>query len=132
MCDKHVLKIALILLVGIIAGCGESGPQVAPVSGRVTLDGQPLVNADVAFQPDGAHRASVGRTDANGRYALVYKRGEPGAIVGPHTVRISVSSEVVENPPSIPARYDTESELRREVKAGENNVFDFDLTTAPK
>jgi hypothetical protein len=78
------------------------------------------------FQPDGARRLSVGRTNADGRYELAYKRGEPGAIVGQHTVRIYVSPELVRNPPRIPARYDTQSELRAEVKP-EENVFNFDL-----
>jgi hypothetical protein len=107
-------------------GCGGGGPQVAPVTGRVTLDGRPLEHADVTFQPDGARRPSIGRTDAGGRYELAYKRGEPGAIVGEHTVRIYVSPELVANPPRIPARYDTESELRVEVQDDEN-VFNFDL-----
>jgi hypothetical protein len=62
----------------------------------------------------------------------MFKRGQPGAIVGTHTVRIFVSPEVVPNPPKIPARYDTQSELRREVKSGEDNVFDFDLQSEPK
>jgi hypothetical protein len=107
-------------------GCGGGGPQVAPVTGRVTLDGRPLEHADVTFQPDGARRPSVGRTDADGRYELAYKRGQPGAIVGEHTVRIYVSPELVANPPRIPARYDTKSELRVEVQDDEN-VFNFDL-----
>ena len=88
-------------------------------------------NADVQFQPDGSQRPSSGRTDADGRYELMYKRGQPGAMVGPHTVRIWVSPEVVRNPPIIAARFDTKSELHREVKA-EDNVFDFDVTTEGK
>jgi hypothetical protein len=118
---------ARLLLVVLFSGCGVGGPAVAPVSGRVTLDGRPLVNADVTFQPDGELRASGGRTDADGRYRLMFKRGQEGALAGEHTVRIAVSRELVSNPPRIPARYDTQSELRREVKAGEENVFDFDL-----
>jgi hypothetical protein len=113
----------------IIVGCGGSG--VAPVSGHVTLDGRPLEHADITFQPDGSQRPSVGRTEADGRYELAYKRGEPGALVGNHTVRINVSPELVRNPPRIPARYDRESELRREVKPGDN-VFDFDLESDKK
>jgi hypothetical protein len=116
----------------MVAGCGEGGPEIAPVNGRVTLDGRPLASADVAFQPDESQRASAGRTDADGRYQLMFKRGQPGALVGEHTVRISVSREIVKNPPPIPARYDTQSELRREVEARTNNVFDFDLSTAKK
>lgn len=132
MSAKRRMKIAIPLLLAIFAGCGQSGPEVAPVSGRVTLDGRPLPSADVSFQPDGAQRASSGRTDADGRYHLMFKRGQPGALAGEHTVRISISRELVSNPPHIPARYDTQSELRREVKAGEENVFDFDLTTEEK
>jgi predicted small lipoprotein YifL len=122
---------ALILVLVALAGCGKSGPQVAPVQGRVTLDGRPLAFAEVAFQPDGGKRASMGRTDEEGRYELAYKRGQPGAIVGPHTVRIWVSAEFVKNPPVIAARFDTKSELRREVKANDNE-FNFDVTTEGK
>jgi hypothetical protein len=129
---KHRAKFALVLLPLLVIGCGQSGAEVAPVSGRVTLDGRPLASADVAFQPDGAQRASSGRTNADGRYQLMFKRGQPGALVGEHTVRISISREIVRNPPPIPARYDTQSELRREVKAGEENVFDFELKSDAK
>jgi hypothetical protein len=132
MCVNRSLRIAQVVLVTVLAGCGQTGPDVAAVSGRVTLDGRPLASADVSFQPDGAQRASSGRTDADGRYQLMYKRGQPGALVGEHTVRISVSRELVRNPPRIPARYDTQSELRREVKADGENVFDFELSTDTK
>jgi len=97
------------------------------VTGRITLDGQPLKNADIVFQPDDAKSPSYGRTDADGRYELGYKRGVLGARVGQHTVQISVSRELVPNPPRILPRYNTESELRREVTAAEDNVFDFDV-----
>ncbi len=124
-------KIALFVLLAGVAGCGKSGPQVAPVHGRVTLDGRPLALADVSFQPDGAQRASAGRTDADGQYELAYKRGQPGAIVGPHTVRIWVSQELVKHPPPIPASYDTQSNLHREVQPGDNE-FNFDIKTEGK
>jgi hypothetical protein len=120
--------IGLLLFVIALVGCGKSGPQVAPVHGRVTLDGQPLANADVQFQPDGSQRPSSGRTLADGQYSLLYKRGQPGARVGFHTVRIWVSPEVVRNPPNIAAKFDSKSELRAEVKSGDNE-FNFDVTT---
>src|SRR5262245_21904398 len=101
--------VVLILPLIVFSGCGKSGPQIAPVHGRVMLDGKPLQNADVQFQPSESQRPSRGRTDVDGRYALVYKRGQPGALVGPHTVRIWVSPEVVKNPPIIAARFDTKS-----------------------
>jgi hypothetical protein len=115
------------LLLGALVGCGKGGAELAPVSGRVTLDGRPLENARVAFQPDDAKRPSYGDTDSEGRYRLAYRRGEEGALVGNHTVLITVSPEIVRNPPHIPSRYNRESTLREEVKSGENNEFNFDL-----
>jgi hypothetical protein len=119
----------LIGFVVLIAGCGKHG--LAPVHGLVTLDGQPLANADIKFQPDDGPRSAVGRTDSTGHYRLMYMRGEEGAPPGKHTVQISVSPNVVPNAPKIAARFDSKSELRREVKSG-GNEFDFDVTTEKK
>ncbi|HVT29982.1 MAG TPA: DUF2092 domain-containing protein [Lacipirellulaceae bacterium] len=102
--------------------------QLAPVSGRVTLDGKPLANADIIFQPVGNQRPSVGRTDEKGHYDLTYKRGVRGALPGLHTVKVQVSDEVVKSPPSIPTRFNTQSQLHAEVKPG-TNVFNFDLSS---
>ena len=112
MCFTVRSTIVLVVLLLALPGCGQSGPQIAPVHGQVKLDGQPLANADIQFQPDGSLRSSGGRTDDNGQYTLMYKRGQPGAIVGTHTVRIWVSREVVKHPPIIAARSIPGSPLR--------------------
>jgi hypothetical protein len=121
----------LLLLGLLLNGCRRSGPELAPVSGRVMLAGKPLEKADVVFQPDNGKPPASGRTDAEGRYELAYKRGVMGGPVGQNTVRIHVSRELVRNPPKIAAKFNTQSELRREVKAGENE-FDFDVTIEGK
>lgn len=105
---------------------------MAPVHGRVTLDGQPLEAADVIFQPDGDKSPSFGRTDMDGRYELGYKRGMPGALVGSHTVSIAVNLEIKRGPQPVPARYRVNSELRREVESGKDNVIDFELVSDAK
>ena len=120
-----------VILMACFAGCGTGGPQLAPVSGRVTIDGKPMANIDVTFQPDEMRPASYGRTDPDGHYELGYKKGVQGALVGQHTVRITVERSVVPNPPHIAAKFNSQSDLRREVKAGQNN-FDFDATTESK
>jgi hypothetical protein len=121
----------LLLLGLLISGCRKSGPELAPVSGRVTLNGKPLENADIVFQPDNGKSPALGRTDAEGRYELAYKRGVTGGPVGQNLVQIRVSRELVHNPPRIAARFNSQSDLRREVKAGQNE-FDFDVTTVGK
>jgi hypothetical protein len=115
---RRCLCLAAALL---LTGCGAAGPELAPVSGTVTLDGQPIENADVVFQPEDARSPSYGRTGPDGRYELGYKRGVAGALVGKHTVSIRVSAEVVRNPPRI-----APVERRVEVQSGEDNVFNFD------
>ena len=90
-----------------------------------------MENVDVAFQPDGAKPPSYGRTDATGHYELAYKRGVMGGTVGQNTVQITISNELVCHPPKVPAKFNTNSELRREVKPGDNE-FNFDVTTDAK
>jgi hypothetical protein len=117
------------MLVLLLTGCEQTGPEVAPVKGRVTLDGRPLANAVVQFQPDEGKRPSGGGTDENGDYQVYYKRGMSGARVGQHTVRIL--AQVEPQAPVIPDRYNKQSELRAEVKPGPNEI-NFDLKSDAK
>jgi hypothetical protein len=129
----------LVVLFTAVAALSQSGcsrgPQLAPVNGRVALDGKPLASAEVKFQP-AEGRSSHGITDANGHYELRYTRDQMGALVGPHTVRILSATEVslpngqfVLRPQLAPARYNSQSELRETVEAGVDNEFNFELTS---
>jgi len=85
----------LIALLSVLLGCGKKS-NVVPVSGRVTLDGQPLANVAINFGPltgglDGAY-ASYGKTDAEGRYWLkLVDGGQRGATVGKNRVTLNES-----------------------------------------
>jgi len=88
------------LLCVLSSGCGGDGrPRLVRVEGTVTLDGQPLEGAIVAFQPiveDKAkfQRPSSGVTDPSGKFQLkTYEPGD-GAPVGKYRVAI-VKREVV-------------------------------------
>ena len=129
--------VLLTLLAGLLSGCGSSGADVAPVRGRVTLDGAPLAGARVKFQPETSGGSpSHGAADADGNYVLGYKRGQPGAQIGWHTISIERGGhgdpESKAKPQPLPARYNTASELREEVKADEDNVVDLELTSGAK
>ncbi len=118
-----------VAAASLLAGCGSSGPALAPVTGRVTLDGRPLANVEVVFQPTQGS-PSFGVTDGDGRYELVYKRGVTGSLVGEHTVQIKAMPVADGGKPAvaIPPRYNVKTELHEGVKAGKN-VFDFGLTS---
>jgi hypothetical protein len=118
-----------------IFGCGgNTGPAMGTVHGRVTLDGSPLGNAMVVFTPEHGRPANS-MTNENGEYSLVYSQSAKGAAVGQYTVQITtgreegyaegvkVSDAVKE---VVPDKYNSKSELKVEVKAGDN-VHNFDL-----
>ena len=128
------------LLVSV--GCG-SDYKVAPVSGRVVLDNNPLVGASVNFAPiDGSKENNVGagsygKTDAEGRYTLkLIENDKAGAAVGRHKVSISLvdqgdpSSEGSIVVDKVPDRYrGSETSLNFEVPAGGTKEADFQLHT---
>jgi len=118
------------LLLTVWAGCGGSNQEVAPVHGHDTLDGQPLPYAGVVFESTGKP-PSGGTTDKDGNYELIFKRGVKGAPIGTNRVTILQDTQRVPGPQRVPARFNQNSELQREVKS-DDNVFDFDLTTEAK
>src|ERR1700743_2187426 len=81
-----------LLIIGLacltIFGCG-GGPPMGQVTGVVTLDGQPVVGAQVTFNPRQGGWESSGITDQSGRYVLNYVHGKSGAVVGTHQVCIT-------------------------------------------
>ncbi|HJZ53797.1 MAG TPA: carboxypeptidase-like regulatory domain-containing protein [Gemmataceae bacterium] len=129
-------------LLLLVAGC-SGGPDLAPVSGRITLDGKPLADATVGFYPVGANTdvMSTGRTNSNGEYSLkTVMKNQPGAVVGQHRVSITVEPDLtgsdlpadqlgkVARPPKLPARYQgQESELNCNVPPGGKTDANFDL-----
>ena len=142
------------LLIGcalvMALGC-SSKAKFAPVSGKVMLDGKPLANALVTFQPmaeekriDSPGVGSSGKTNENGEFTLMAATGENGAIIGKHRVRISVMETQVgstdERPPrggwpqgeKVPKEYNSESNLSFDVKDGGTTSANFPLTTLVK
>lgn len=113
----------------LIAGCGESGPQLGDVSGTVTVDGQPVPGLSVQFEPKGGGPGSMGGTGSDGKYKIQFRRGTTGAVVGTHVVRVTVAETEEEGPTvTIPDKYNTQSELTFDVKPGEN-TFDIQIET---
>lgn len=133
-------------LLMTLAGCG-GGPKIVPVSGTVLLSGKPLANAVVAFNPaappgkmEAAGPGSMAVTDEQGHYVLkiIGTDGKTvGAVVGDHRVKISTadltsnsdSSDVAKAPrkEQVPAKYNTNTELRFTVPPGGTDAANFDL-----
>jgi hypothetical protein len=119
-------------------GCGSR--KFAPVSGKVTLNGKPLPNATVAFNPiprEGSSEAgpsSIGTTNDKGEFTLRVDLHRWGAVVGKHRVAISAMSRkngdgdargAVVN--TVPGRYNAKSKLTFEVPSGGTDQANFEL-----
>lgn len=114
------------------AGCSSKPvklPPLAPVSGTITMDGQPLAGVEVVFMSPTGH-PSIGATDEHGRYSLRYRGIHPGAGPGINTVtvrsipkdpNIPIEKDVV------PSIYNSKTTLTADVAPSKSNTFDFDL-----
>ncbi len=109
------------------------------------MDGKPLPNVSVTFQPIAPAEAktketgggSFGKTDAEGNFTLeLVASGDAGAVVGKHRVSIVTpepeaaqadDANTFQDP--IPARYNTDSTLTFEVPADGTEEANFSLTS---
>lgn len=131
-----------------VAGC-SGGPAFAPVTGVVTLDGQPYGKAVVTFQPISAGtntnpgKGSSAYTDANGRFVMKGTDGESGAVVGKHRVRIMTAGNNVvgasetgsddkvaaPNVDPIPQEWNAKSTKEFDVPSGGTDKANFDIVS---
>lgn len=145
---------ACLITTVCLSGCGGSTsadlPDLVPVEGRVTMNGEPLAGATVTFKPQvSGVNSSVGVTDDDGRYKLRYSR-DAGAVVGTHKVTVSLMTHLDGRAPtsteegmdfeqlriqgvlieSVPTCFSSavESTLSCEVQADQRNTRDFELS----
>lgn len=132
---------AAIYLVALV-GCSGGGNEV---NGKVTLDGQPLGQARVSFEPvdpaDKLNAAAVTTTDS-GEFVIEPHPGTGETLkAGKYVVTISRKTDQQGNVPpledhgqleaagmlkeTVPAKYSApnlQSELREEIKPGKNEL----------
>ena len=142
-------RFVLFGIVLVLMGCGgEKLPEIVEVSGTITMEGEPLDQVKVTFMPDGEKgnldsRSSWGETDSNGKYTLKYQipnQDVSGASVGFHRVVLrdlipnrsrgeqgDVEQEALRR---FQVKYTSapKTDLSAEVKSGEAQTFDFDVT----
>lgn len=129
---KNLPQFALVAALFVVCGCnGDKGT----VTGTVTLDGAPVSNAFVQFFPDSGGRPADALTNAEGAYELRASRSEVAAPIGKYKVSISTANGASDSSDSdygasmketLPAKYNSQTELTAEVTSG-SNVIDFAL-----
>lgn len=93
---RIIYSLPLLITSILLVGCGSGGPDYVPVTGVVTLDGEPLARKTVMFVPeDGTPGAGAGgNTGEDGSYKLLAVAG--GSVkdvegVAPGAYRVTVS-----------------------------------------
>jgi hypothetical protein len=133
-------NVALLLLIAA-TGCSDSGLHLAPVAGVVTLDGKPVSEAGIMFQPADASIGppAYGATDENGRFELI-TANQPGAAIGEHRVAISKTESIAipqqrglpiyKTKEHIPPKYGNyETSGLTVTVEDDDNLLKFDLTS---
>ena len=134
-----------VMALAVLAGCGSGdGLPRERVSGKVTLDGQPLPSGSIQFLPLGGGDAkkpalAAGATIVDGAFDI---SRESGLTPSKYAVSITSASAGSAGPASgapgpaqaaakeaIPEKYNKNSTLTAEVMANGANTFTFDLTS---
>jgi hypothetical protein len=118
-----------------LGGCGADDGKIGnPVSGSITLHGQPLDQGTIEFLPAAGQGTYSGGPIKEGRYSVP---GENGLEPGMYQVKITSMEGGAANvdeapgepgPPQkqrIPAEFNSATTLKRDVIAGQENIFDF-------
>jgi hypothetical protein len=128
------------LCVGVLCclslvGCGDKGPFTAEISGKVTVDGQPIDGGAIQFVPLSGDAPTSGSRISGGRYQVS---------APPVEMKVSISApkivgkkKIYDTPDSpempiteeaLPKKFNDATELRFSPKAGTNEK-DWDLKT---
>ena len=93
------------LTCAMLSGCG-SGLDLAPVTGRVTMNGQPVTQGEITFWAENGPPA-IGQITADGAYTLRTLQDD-GALVGRH--KVTIMSTKVSGGSAAPATFEQELE----------------------
>ncbi|MEL7496054.1 MAG: hypothetical protein AAFN77_00485 [Planctomycetota bacterium] len=89
-----IMAVVVLATVLVFTGCGPSMPEIVPVSGTITVNGEPYESVEVKFYPlqpglDG-NTIATGVTDKDGKYTLSLPgKDTPGACACECKVTIS-------------------------------------------
>ncbi len=135
---------ALILNLATWTGCSEvDSLNRQPISGRISLAGQPLAAGAILLEPISEQTGTaVGATIHDGGFSIARK---DGPVPGSYKVRIYARSRRQAPPPKgaserkprpmvelIPEKYNSQTELRADIISGQIRPLSFDLTPDPE
>jgi hypothetical protein len=92
MIARRIRLIALIGLLGLMAGCSSRGEKLVPVEGQVKVNGRPAAGAIVTFHPINAPADAPrpsGQVAEDGTFRLTTTNSNDGAAPGEYRVTVA-------------------------------------------
>jgi hypothetical protein len=86
--------IALTFVCAYATGCGDGLPPRVPVSGKITIDGQPVTFGSIRFVPAEGGRLATGQIEKDGSFTLTAYKLNDGCVPGTHRVAVYSVEEV--------------------------------------
>ena len=135
MMDGLKLTACGIALTACLAGCGRSG-GLTEISGTVSYDGQPVKQGTITFLPADGKGPTAAVPIADGKYSVKVAPGkklvkiEGYKVIGQHRFSANNPRMVIDQEQILPARYNTKSELTREITPA-LGTCDFALEKSP-
>ena len=127
------------LFIAVPGGCSrKSASAITTVRGKVTYEGEPLAGGLIVFAPDpdrgASGKSAQGELSADGSFQLT-QAGEPA--IQPGWYRVAIAPAPQYAPGSLRDRVPfpldlsrpDRSKVVREVKAAQENVFEFTIET---
>lgn len=136
MLRTQLRSLVIITSATFIMGCGggEEGPKLFPVTGTVTLDGEPVPDASILFKDPTGKNKSYFASVKDGAYSTKMEAGKRKVLI---TANRQSKDKMVDNAAGtgkepameqyLPAIYNEKSTLEIDVVSGGENQFPFDL-----
>lgn len=117
-----------LLVVGLLTGflgCGQSGPKLEPVSGKILKDGNAMTNVAISMVPEGAGIAAIGTADSSGTI-VVQTNGRSGAMQGKYKIGVTeptrpMTEEALRSGSPPPLSFD------RKYESPQSSGFEFEV-----
>lgn len=118
-----------ITLVGLLTGlvgCGESGPELEPVSGQVLKDGKAMTNVAIAMVPEGSGIAAIGAADSSGTI-VVQTNGRSGAMKGKYKIGVTEPTRPM-TPQALASGSPPPLSFDRKYESPQTSGFEFEVS----
>jgi hypothetical protein len=85
----HCCALLIVALLFLASGCDSNPrPKLVPISGRITIDGEPLTEGVITVWVKD-YRPAIGQIESDGRYTLLTHKPGDGCRPGTHPITIT-------------------------------------------